>query len=115
MMACALLMLALRDTVTLQSKSTSRNAIGEEVVSWADVATLRAEVKPIRGREWFDAAQVQQSVDLRVIIRTRTGVTADMRLRWKSESYDITAVIPGSGDWRGTLELMAVKGVRNGR
>ena len=106
---------AMRERVTLQSKSVTRTSLGEEVVTWSDVATVWAEVAPIRGREFFDAAQIQQAVDIRVVIRTRSGVTPDMRLQWASEPYDITAVIPGVGRWEGSLELMAVKGIRNGR
>lgn len=105
----------MRERIVLQSKSVTRNSLGEEVVTWGEVATVWADCKPIRGREYFDAAQIQQTTDLRVIIRTRDDVTPDMRLVWNTQPYDITAVIPGTGDWLGTLELMAVSGVRNGR
>lgn len=101
--------------VTLQSKSVTRNSIGEEVVTWADFATVWGYLKPVRGAERFAADQVQQTADLRCYIRDLDGVTPDMRIVWDGDPYDITAVIPGTGAWRGTLELMTVHGVRNGR
>jgi SPP1 family predicted phage head-tail adaptor len=101
--------------VTFQQKGVTKNAIGEEVVTWSDVVTLWAEVVPLRGGEFYAANQTQQSVDVRFRIRARSGLTNDMRLLWKSAAYDITALIPGTGKWQGTTEIMAINGVRNGR
>jgi SPP1 family predicted phage head-tail adaptor len=100
--------------ITLQQKSVTRAANGEEVVTWGDVATVWAEAIPLRGREFFAAAQMQQAVDVRFRIRQRSGLTGDMRLQWKSQPYDITAIIPGTAQYAGMLEIMAVNGVRNG-
>ena len=102
------------ERVTFQAKSVTRNALGEEVVTWADVATVWAEARPLRGREFYAANQTQQVVDVRFIVRTRAGLTVDMRLLWKTVPYDITGLIPGTGPYDGTLEIMATNGVRNG-
>lgn len=101
--------------VTIESKSVTRAANGEEVVTWGTLATVWAEVIPLRGREFFAAAQNQQAVDVRLRIRERSDLTGDMRLQWRGQPYDITAVIPGTGHYVGTQEIMAVSGVRNGR
>lgn len=103
------------ERVTFQAKSVTRNALGEEVVTWADVATVWAEARPLRGREFYAANQTQQVVDVRFIVRQRAGLTVDMRLLWKAAPYDITGLIPGTGPYAGTLEIMASNGVRNGR
>lgn len=100
--------------ITLQQKSVSRASNGEEVVTWNDVATVWAEAVPLRGREFFAAAQMQQAVDVRFRIRARTGLSGDMRVQWKAQPYDIIAIIPGTAQFSGFLELMAVSGVRNG-
>ena len=105
----------MRHRLTLQSKSATRNSIGEEVVTWADVASVWGEARPIRGKEFYEANQVQQTLDVRFIIRQRFGITTDMRLLWKSVPYDITAVIEGTGGYLGTLELHGLNGARNGR
>ena len=98
--------------VTLQQKSVTRAANGEEVVSWTPVATVWAEVRQIRGKEFFAAAQMQDATDVRVRIRYRAGVTRDMRLLWRGASLDIVAVIELGR--KEALELMCVSGVRNG-
>lgn len=101
--------------ITFQQKGVTRNAIGEEVVTWSDVATVWAEAVPLRGREFYAAAQTQQVVDVRFRIRARSGLTNDMRLLWNTVPHDIVAIIPGTGSWIGSLEIMAVNGERNGR
>jgi SPP1 family predicted phage head-tail adaptor len=98
--------------VTLQQKSVTRAANGEEVVTWNTVDTVWAEVAPLRGREFFAGAQMQDAVDVRVRIRHRAGVTRDMRLVWNGAPLDIVSVIAlGRNE---ALELMCVSGVRNG-
>ena len=105
---------SLNQRISIQSKTVVRAANGEEVIAWGDVATVWAEATPLRGREFFAAAQMQQSVDVRFRIRSRAGITGDMRVMWANQTYDITALIPGTGQLLGTLEIMAVAGVRNG-
>jgi SPP1 family predicted phage head-tail adaptor len=100
--------------ITLQSKLVTRAANGEEVVTWDDVAQLWARVEPLRGREWFAAAQMQDAAEIRVTIRYRAGVTRDMRVLWNGEPLDIMSVIDVNAD-RTNLELMCISGVRNGR
>lgn len=105
--------------IKLQSKSVTRNAIGEEVVTWADVVTetadhcLWAEVWPLKGREFFAAQQTQYAADVRFRIRYRSDITREHRVLWNSEPYDIVQIIDvGAG--RHTTEIMAVNGIRNG-
>lgn len=98
--------------VTLQQKSVTRNAIGEEVVAWQDVATAWAEVRQLRGREFFAGAQMQDAVDVRVRLRWRSGVTRDQRLVWNGAPLDIVSVIELGR--REALEIMCMSGVRNG-
>lgn len=100
--------------ITFQSKSVTRAANGEEIVTWSDAAAVWAEAVPLRGREFYAAAQMTQAVDVRFRIRQRTGLAGDMRLIWKSQPYDIVAIIPGTAQHAETLEIMAVSGVRNG-
>lgn len=101
--------------ITLQSKSITRNAIGEEVVTWGDVATVWAKVMPLRGNAFYAANQQQHTVDARFLILQRTGLVENMRLQWKGEPYDITSLIPGTAQYQGTIEITAIHGVRDGR
>ena len=101
--------------ITLQSKSVTRNAIGEEVVTWADSFTVWAKVMPLRGNAFYSANQQQHVIDARFLIRQRTGLVENMRLQWRGEPYDITSLIPGTAQYQGTIEITAIHGVRDGR
>ena len=105
----------LNQRITLQSKSVTRNTIGEEVVTWADSFTVWAKVMPLRGNAFYAANQQQHVIDARFLIRQRTGLVENMRLQWRGEPYDITSLIPGTAQYQGTIEITAIHGVRDGR
>lgn len=98
-----------RDLVTIQQKSVTKNDIGEEVASWADVETRRASVSPIRGREFFAAQQTQSGVDYRVNLLKPVTLTQDMRLVHNGQALDIVSIIDNVRE----LEVMCSTGVRN--
>lgn len=101
--------------VTLQSRQLTRSPVnGEESIEWGDVATVWANVKPLRGSSFFAARAVQTSVDHVITIRYRAGVTADMRVQWGDVLFDIDEVIDVNSR-HDNLELMCVTGVRDGR
>ena len=105
--------------IKLQAKSVTRNAIGEEVVTWTDVATdtadhaIWAEAWPLNGREFFAAQQTQYAADVRFRIRYRDGVTREQRILWNDDPYDIIMLVD-VGAARQTIEILAVNGIRNG-
>ena len=103
------------ERITFQQKSVTKNGLGEEVVTWADVATVWAKVMPLRGNAFFAANQQQHVIDARFLIRDRAGLATDMRLLWKTAPYDITNLIPGTGPYVGTIEVMAANGAKDGR
>lgn len=105
----------LNQRITLQQKTTTRNAIGEAVVTWSDVATVWAKVMPLRGNAFYAANQEQHVVDARFMIRERSGLSVGMRLLWKGQPYDITNLIPGTDQYQGTIEINAINGVKDGR
>ena len=105
----------LNQRITLQQKTTTRNAIGEAVVTWSDVATVWAKVMPLRGNAFYTANQEQHVIDARFLIRERAGLNVGMRLLWKGQPYDITNLIPGTDQYQGTIEITAVNGVKDGR
>lgn len=102
----------LNQRITIEQKSVTRAGNGEEVVSWIPLDTVWAEVKQLRGREFFAAAQMQGAMDHQVFIRYRTDITRDMRLMWGSQPLDIVGIAEIGN--RDGLEIMALSGVRNG-
>ena len=57
--------------VTLQSRSATLDAYGQEVNSWVDIATVWANVKPVGGREKAAMATIDAVLTHRVTIRYR--------------------------------------------
>lgn len=100
--------------IVIEQKSVTRSALGEEVVAWTLLARVWAEPLPLRGTEFFTAAQMHDDQIIKVLIRFRADVKETMRITWRGEHYDITSVIAVRGG-RDELELMARRGVRDGR
>lgn len=106
------------ERITFQEKAVTRNGIGDEVVTWGDVATVWARVMPLRGEAFFTANREQHIIDVRFMTRAQSelaGISEAMRILWNGEPYDITSVIPGAGPYNGTTEIHAVHGVKDGR
>ena len=83
----------LRHRVTIQSPVVATNGYGERIVTWSTVATVWAAVEPLRGREFFDAEQVQAEISHRVVLRFRSGINSSMRLLHLSRVLHIQAII----------------------
>lgn len=105
----------LTQRVTIQRRNTADNSLGEAAGGWVDMATVWAEVTPLRSRDQFLASAAQRNTDHRVIIRCRADVDGACRLVWRGEPMEIEGEpvrIDGGTEW---LEISAIKGVRDGR
>jgi SPP1 family predicted phage head-tail adaptor len=99
--------------VTLQVRSVATDAMGQDSITWLDVATVWAQCQAVRGREFFAAAQVQQEQTIKVRIRYRADVSTMHRILWEGRAHDITGVVPVGR--KNMLELMCLQGVKDGR
>lgn len=80
--------------VTIQQRTLATNEYGEAVETWSPVATVWAQVQPLRGQERFAAQQHDARVDTRFRLRWRTGIgPATHRLQHGDDVYEITAVL----------------------
>lgn len=104
----------MRERLTLQAKSVTRNSIGEEVVTWVDQVTVWAEPVTLTGREFFAAAQMQFSADAAFLIDYRSDVTPDWRVLWRGVAYDIRSALPSDATRR-QLKLLCTTGIHDGR
>lgn len=100
--------------ITIEEKSVTRASNGEEIVAWVTHLTCSARVQPLRGREFFAAAQMQGAADYRVTIRYRPTIRRDMRVIWRGQVLDIAAEPIDVNGGQRDLELMCVAGVKNG-
>ena len=104
--------------IRVERRVTSENTRGEVVYDWTKVVNLRAEKNPLRGREFFQAAQVQSEITTRWRIRWRLGLDETMRvveLSGQKMLYDIKAPpieVGGQRDW---MDLMCSAGPQDDR
>jgi len=104
--------------ITFQQRASGSDALGQEAVNWADLATqptVWAMAKPVRGSEYFAAGQMQARADVVFNIRYRADVTELLRVLWNGEPYEITSPPIDINGARVDMELMCSKGVGDGR
>ena len=83
----------LRERVTVQQATQTRNSLGEAVMSWADWQTVWASVEGVSAREALAAGQMEVTISHRVRLRYLTGLTQNMRLSWRGRTLDIVSLL----------------------
>lgn len=80
----------LRHRITIQRPIQSQDPeTGQLTTNWAAVATdIAAAIKPLSVREFVAAKAMQSEVTARIVIRYRTGLTAQMRILHGSKIYN---------------------------
>lgn len=101
----------LRERVKIQAETETPNDSGGGEPSWSDVATVWAQILPVRGDEQIEAQRTESVVLWYVTIRYRAGVTAANKLVWKGQGMNIRAVVDPDGR-RTWLRLTAETGVQ---
>ena len=81
--------------ITIQQVTNSVDAEGIFTESWVDFAVLRANRKPLSGREYFEAAAINAEKTVKYRIRYRKGILPNMRLidALDGKTYNIVAVL----------------------
>lgn len=102
----------LRHRITLQKQINAQNDYGAFVTQWQDIATVWAEIKPLSGREYFSAQQVQSEVTTQIWLRYRNDIEPTMRVTHNGKHYDIISVLNHQGRNK-ALQLMC-KDVQDG-
>lgn len=82
----------LNERVTLQAPTEVRSPTGEVTLSWADQATIWANVEGLSSRDILQAQQANVIVSHRIIIRHRTGVDVQHRVAWRGKTLEIASI-----------------------
>ena len=99
----------LRHRVTLQEAASAADQYGQPVETWAAVATLWAAVEPLRGREFYQAQQVNADLTHKVTIRYRAGVSEKQRILYGSRILEIASPPIDREERHIDLELLCVE------
>lgn len=83
----------LRERVTIQQATETRNALGETVQSWATYGERWASVDGLSSREVLLQGQQQTEISHRVRMRYVDGMTNMMRLSWRGRILEITSLL----------------------
>jgi SPP1 family predicted phage head-tail adaptor len=83
----------LRERVTVQQASESRNRLGEAISDWATFDEVWASVNGVSAREYLLAGQQQVDISHRVKMRYLTGLTSKMRLSWRGRTLEIISIL----------------------
>lgn len=97
--------IVLRHRVAILRKQTGTDPDGYPIEEWVPVSYIWAEVKPIAGREYFQAAAIQAQHQVRFTMRYRKDITSDMRLQYDGQEYEIKAILDLGGR-RTWLQIM---------
>ena len=103
----------LRHQVVIQQPTETQDSQGQPVKSWGTFATVHANVLPLKGREYFNAQQINAETTTKFVIRYLAGITEKMRISYDSKLYNIQGIV-NVGERDRIIELMCGEGVNNG-
>jgi SPP1 family predicted phage head-tail adaptor len=84
----------LKQRITIQHQTITRDGFGAEVPTWATLATVWAKIITTGGVETIDAPQVATAtITHEVTIRWRSDVTPLMQVLWGTRTLTIRAVV----------------------
>ncbi|HGN0250331.1 TPA: phage head closure protein [Proteus mirabilis] len=102
--------------VTIQRSKLKPDALSGNEVMWFDIATVWAEVKGIRGREYFSSQQTQSETTVRVWLRYFPDVTTADQLMFHyagmdGKYWDIKSIVADKA--KGSMEMICVGAERD--
>lgn len=83
----------LKRRLTLQQEIRTDDGQGGYTRSWKDVASLWAEIMPVKGVEQLAAGKLESPVTHKIMLRYRDGITAGQRLCFEGRAFNIHAVL----------------------
>jgi len=90
--------MTMNQRVTLLKREQGRDAAGQPVEGWPEVATIWANVKFQTGAEVMRANAETSIVRVSIRIRARPDVDGAWRVRYLGVEYDVKSVLPDSAD-----------------
>jgi SPP1 family predicted phage head-tail adaptor len=84
---------SLRERVTVQTASETRNTLGETTLTWGDWKTVWASVEGVSSREVLSFGQQEISITHRVRMRYLEGLKQTARFRWRNRTLNIVSLL----------------------
>ncbi len=85
--------------LTLRRRTTSRDAAGQPLNTWATVASVWGSIKYQTGSAAIKADRATGSAAVSIRIRWRADVYTGMHAAYGATVYDIKSVLPQGHEW----------------
>ena len=95
----------LNKCIILQSKTNVADGMGGFTATWGDQATVWAAIWPVKATDIVRTNQDVIVITHRIIIRYRTGLKSDWRIKFGSRYFDIVSII-NPNEANESLELL---------
>lgn len=77
----------------LRNQPTATDAAGAPIPNWVKVASVWANIRPISGREMWQAMQAAAELTHRVLMRYNTIAQPQMQIAYNGRLFEIDSVI----------------------
>lgn len=104
----------LRNWLTVQRKSSTRDTDGGERVEWSTVTSVWGAIEPGRNREYWGSEQIQAETGVRIRVRYPLDVLPQDRITSGGKSYNVHGASEQFTERR-EIHIMATEGVSDGR
>lgn len=103
-----------RNLIVFKRFVTEKNENGfKTTVLSPQIAKAWAMIKTVSGREYFEAAAVQNQNMYRFVIRYMPGLNEDMILEYEGRVFEIETILPDDEE-QGTLTIVAKENIEKG-
>ncbi len=83
----------LKTKILIEQVTETANEYGEPIKTWSTFATAWAEIRPLIGREYYTAKQIDAEISAEICIRYIPGITPKMRINNNGQLFNIKSVI----------------------
>jgi SPP1 family predicted phage head-tail adaptor len=82
----------LRERVTIQRVTSTRDAIGGVIETWSTLMTVYAKVAPMSAGEQYRRQQIQAKADWKVTVRYANTIAPADRIVWRERTFQIKGI-----------------------
>lgn len=102
----------LRHVIVFEKRKETQDQItGAIKTDWSEVASVRAKVTPLSGKDFIAAHEKQVRIDARIKIRYNRSIDDTMRIKFRGDVYAITAILCDNDSGLEWMTLHVHKGV----
>lgn len=105
----------LRHRITIQIPAGVRDAVGERITTWTDVATVWARINPLSVRELLAAGELHSETSHKITIRYSSlvsSVDASCRVLYGTRIFVLQGPPRNIDEANHTLEFLCSEGLR---